>query len=214
MSFRQFPVVDRVPASRRSGLSVGRALNSAARRRAQQDRLPGMPAEQTVDQPAAGLVRLLGLDSRPAAVGRLHPGLDIARREAAARVTGRRRVRAALRPESVEVDLILPQSLEVHETVTAGPDVEGNVQYVVGLEAGQVELEQVQTPVDLLDEADTAHQLEHQAGAAGQPLGALDACDSRCVGVYLLSLEMLLAAWLNGALVSPFVLQDAGIRVS
>ena len=123
------------------------------------------------------LPRLLLPNPNPAAIDPRHQALDIVARETSTEIPGRGRVRDALGAESGQIDLVLAESLEVLEAVAASEHVERDVQDVIGLVVRQVELQQVQAPIDFIDQADPSRQLQHQADAAGDhppsPVGHL-----------------------------------------
>ena len=76
--------------------------------------------------------------------------------------------------QGVEVDRIVAAQLDVLEALSAGEDVEGDVQDVVGFVIGQVAFEEVEVVVEVADQADLACRQEHGADAArGEALNAL-----------------------------------------
>ena len=56
-----------------------------------------------------------------------------------------------LSSERVEIYLVLPEMLEILQATAAGEHVERDVQDVIGLVVGQVDLEELDAAVDLLD---------------------------------------------------------------
>ena len=74
--------------------------------------------------------------------------------------------------ERVEIDLVGPEPLEVLKVPAAGEEVEGDVQDVVGLEIGEVSLQQMEVLVDGGD----------QPGAAGDQQQGADATGGKAVG--------------------------------
>ena len=80
-------------------------------------------------------------------------------------------------PEGVEVDLVVASDLQVLQPTAAGQEVVGDVQDVVALVIRQVPLEQVEVPVDVVDQAELAGQEVDGPDAAGcdgpGPLGDL-----------------------------------------
>ena len=87
---------------------------------------------------------LLGVDAQPGGVDGLHQVQDVGLAEAAAEVTFGGRVGDALGAEGIEIDLVVAAPLDVLEAAAAGEEVEGDVQDVVGLEIGEVALEEVE----------------------------------------------------------------------
>ena len=96
---------------------------------------------------------LLGVDAQPGGVDGLHQVQDVGLAEPAAEVAFGGRVGDAHGAEGVEIDLIVAEPLEVLEAAAAGEEVEGDVQDVVGLEIGEVALQQVEVVVDGGDQA-------------------------------------------------------------
>src|SRR5262249_53906235 len=76
--------------------------------------------------------------------------------------------------DGVEIDLVGAAELEMFEAAAAGEDVEGDVQDVVGLEIGEVALQEVEVVVDGGDQAGAPGDQEQGAqGAGGQALDPL-----------------------------------------
>jgi hypothetical protein len=82
---------------------------------------------------------------------------DVGAPEAAQEVAGGGRVGDALGAQGVEVGLVGTEPFEVLQARAAGQDVVGEVEDVVGLEAGQVALQQVQVAVDGVGQAHLPH---------------------------------------------------------
>ena len=78
--------------------------------------------------------------------------------EAAAEVARRGRVGNAAGPQGVEVRLVAAQQFQVLQARSAGQQVVGDVQHVVGLVVGQMDLQQAEVAVDRLVEAQLSHQ--------------------------------------------------------
>ena len=116
---------------------------------------------------------LLGIDAEPGGVDGLHQVQDVGLAEAAAEVAFGGRVGDAHGAEGVEIDLVVAEPLEVLEASAAGEEVEGDVQDVVGLEIGEVALQEVEVVVDGGDQSGAAGDQEQGADAAGGE--ALDA---------------------------------------
>ena len=98
---------------------------------------------------------------------------DVGLAEAAAEVPFGGRVGDAHGAQRVEIDLIVAEPLEVLEAAAAGEEVEGDVEDVVGLEIGEVALQQVEVVVDGGDQPSALSEQEHGADATGDE--ALDA---------------------------------------
>ena len=77
------------------------------------------------------------------------------------------------RRQGVEIDLVVAEPLEVLEASAAGEDVQRDVQDVVGLEIGEVSLQEVEAVADGGDQAGAAGDQQQGADAAGgQAVGA------------------------------------------
>ena len=99
-------------------------------------------------------------------------GLDVVGGEAAAEVAGGGGVGDAVGAEGVEEDDVVASQFDVVEAGAVAQGVVGEVQDVVGLVVGEVELEQVESLVDGLGEAELAdEQLDGADAAAGDGPG-------------------------------------------
>jgi hypothetical protein len=78
--------------------------------------------------------------------------------EAAQKVSGRRRVRKATRSEHGHERLVLAKRIEILEATPTGQHVVGESEHVVGLVVGLVPLQQVESRVDRLGQAETPDQ--------------------------------------------------------
>jgi hypothetical protein len=92
---------------------------------------------------------------------------SVKRRQKSPAVVGSGRVGDALRPEGVEVDLVVATDFEVLQSLPPGQEVVGDIQDVVALEVRQVPLEQVEVPVDVLDQSQLPGQEVDRPDAAG-----------------------------------------------
>ena len=106
---------------------------------------------------------LLLPDPHPGVVEGLLQGIDTPDIESPAEVPARGRVGNPPGPEGVEISLVVPQELQVLEPRAARQQVVGDVQNVVRLAIGQVNLQQVETVVDLAVETQPFHQQMHRA---------------------------------------------------
>src|SRR5512135_288735 len=107
------------------------------------------------------LEELLGLllpDPQPGLVADVHQRLDIALGEAAAEVAGGGRVGDALGPQGIEEHLVVASGFNVLQAVAAGQEVVGDIQDVITLVIRQMPLQEVEVPVDVLDQSDLAGQ--------------------------------------------------------
>ena len=93
-------------------------------------------------------------------------GLDVVGGEAAAEVAGGGGVGDAVGAQGVEEDLVVAAQFDVVEAGAVAQGVVGEVEDVVGLVVGEVELEQVEALVDGLGEAELADQEVDGADAA------------------------------------------------
>ena len=85
--------------------------------------------------------------------------------ETSAEVAGGGRIGDAFGPQGVEERLLLAELVQVLQALVAGQEVVGDVEHVVGLVVGQVDLEQVELAVDAL----------HESAALGQEVDGSDA---------------------------------------
>ena len=117
---------------------------------------------------------LLGPDPQPGRVDGFHQGDDVGLPEPTAEITRGGGVGDALGLEGIEEDGVVAEQLDVLETATAGEDVEGDVQDVVGFVIGEMAFEEMEVGVDGGDQAGGARQQHHGADAAcGEAVDAL-----------------------------------------
>jgi hypothetical protein len=95
---------------------------------------------------------------KPGLVDRILQIVDRSDRETPTEITGGRRVWDAPRAQRVEEDTVVAPKLDVIERSTAAERVEANVQDMVGLVVGRVDLQQMQPVVDPLGQADLLEQ--------------------------------------------------------
>ena len=110
--------------------------------------------------------RLAAPHLQPGAVDRLLQGDDRGWVKAPAEVPGGRRVRQALDPQAIEEHLVAAARLDVLQALPPAQGVVGDVQDVIGLVVGLVQLEQVERAVDLLGQVELADQLGDHADPA------------------------------------------------
>ena len=116
--------------------------------------------------------RLLLPDLEPGLIEDVLEGLDVVGGEAAAEVAGGGGVGDAVGAQGVEEDDVVAAQLDVVEAGAVAQGVVGEVQDVVTLVVGEVELEQVEPLVDGLGEAELPdEQLDGADAAAGDGPG-------------------------------------------
>ncbi len=107
----------------------------------------------------------------------LHEDLDVDLLEPPAKIAGRGGIGNTLGAEDVEINLVVAAQLDVLQAGSAAKDVVRNVEHVVGLVIGQVDLEQTQVAVDRLDEAGApgkqVHGPDPALGQTASPIGQL-----------------------------------------
>ena len=114
--------------------------------------------------------RLLGPHLQPSPVDRLLQRHDRGLVEAAAEVASGGRVGQRRRPQAVQEHRVAPAGLDVLQAPAAAQCVVGDVQHVVGLVVGAVDLEQLDRGVDLAGQADRLDQAgDHPHAAMGDP---------------------------------------------
>src|SRR3984957_16852367 len=110
--------------------------------------------------------RLPSPDPLANAVENVDQGMHVGGAEATTEIAGGRRIGDAQSPERVEVDFILTTQFEVLQTGAVAQRVVGQVEHMVRLVVGHVNLEQVQVLVDGIDEADPLGEQMKSADAA------------------------------------------------
>jgi hypothetical protein len=118
------------------------------------------------------VIRLFTPDFEPCLIEDVLEDLDVVGGEPPAEVAGSRGVGDAIGTKCVEEDDVVASQFDVVEAVAAADRVVGEVQDVVGLVVGEVELEQVEPLVDGFREAELAdQQLDGADATAGDCLG-------------------------------------------
>ena len=116
--------------------------------------------------------RLLVPDLDPGLIEDVLEDLDVVGGEAAAEVAGGGGVGDAVGAQGVEEDVVVASQFDVFEAGAVAQGVVGEVEDVIALVIGEVELEQVESLVDGLDEAELAdQQLDGADAAAGDGPG-------------------------------------------
>ena len=125
--------------------------------------------------------RLLLPDLESGLIEDVLEGLDVVGREASAEVAGGGGVGDAVGAEGVEEDEVVAPQFDVVEAGAVAEGVVGEVEDVVGLVIGEVELEQVESFVDGLGEAELLDQeLDGADAAAGRWRGSCRRRRSGC----------------------------------
>ncbi len=101
---------------------------------------------------------LLRPDSKSRLIDRVHKRNDIIFGKPATEVSFRGRIGNPLSAQSVEIDRIGASQLNVLHPLSAGNDVESNVQDVIGFMIRAMTLEEVEIVVDIADQPDSPCQ--------------------------------------------------------
>src|SRR5207244_7094894 len=89
-------------------------------------------------------------------------------------ISGRRRIGYPFRSQSIQEHFILPAQFNIFQPLPSGYDIVGDVQHMVALVVRQVDFEQLQVPVQVLDQAQTLHhQMYRSYPTAIHPLRSL-----------------------------------------
>ena len=107
---------------------------------------------------------LLGPDPQADLIDGVHQGHDIGLNEPTAEVAGSGGIGDSVGSQGIEIDLVVATQFEVFDPFTAGEDVEGDVQDVVGFVIRKMDLKEVKIGVDVADQADPV------PGAAWAPM--------------------------------------------
>jgi hypothetical protein len=113
------------------------------------------------------VVGLLGPDTEAGTIEDVHQGFNVGRCESPAEITRGSGVRNSLGTQGVEIDLVVAPKFKVFHSLTAGNNVKGNVQDMVGFVIGQMPFEKVEILIDTVDQANLLSQHENGADAAG-----------------------------------------------
>ena len=117
---------------------------------------------------------LLFPDVLPHPIDDLHQGQHVFDRETPAEIPGRRGVGNPLRPQGVQIHLIVPQPFEVLQAVPVAQDVVGDIQHVIRLVVRQMALEQVQLLIERGNQPrPLGHQVQGPEAAIGKAPGSL-----------------------------------------
>ena len=114
-------------------------------------------------------------------IDRVHKRNYIVFRKPATEVSFRGRVGKSLSAQRVEIDRIGASQLNVLDPLSAGNDVEGDVQDVVGFMIGEMALEEMEVVVDITDQPDPPCQQQHGTDSPG--VETLDAVGELIVDV-------------------------------
>ena len=106
-----------------------------------------------LDQPRTALP-----DLKPGLVDGVHQGLDLLLVEPATEVARRRRVREAVRPQGVEKDPVRAPQLDIVQRLAAAEEVIRNIQHVVRLIIGLMDLEHPDVRINPCGQPDSLHQ--------------------------------------------------------
>ena len=110
---------------------------------------------------------LLPPDLQTGLVEDLLQAIDVACGEAAAEVAGGGRIGQASRAQGVEIGFVAAHQFQMLQARAACQEVVGDREHVVRLVIGQVNLQQLQLPVDCLVEPNLLHEKMHRADASG-----------------------------------------------
>ncbi len=111
---------------------------------------------------------LLPPDLQPRSVEDRLQAEDGCRVEAAAEVARRGRIGNAAGAQGVEVGLVVPQQFQVFQTGSAGQQVVGDREHVVGIVVGQMNLQQAEVAIDgLVQPEPLAQQMDGPDAAIG-----------------------------------------------
>ena len=117
---------------------------------------------------------LLSPDAFSGPVEGVHEVKNVRQLEPPAEVPRGSGIGNSLGAEGVEIDLVVASQLEVFDLATAGQDVEGNVQDMIGFMVGKVAFEEMKLLIDVLDQSGSASDQQHGADATHpQPLDSL-----------------------------------------
>ena len=86
--------------------------------------------------------------------------------EAAAEIAGRGRIGNPPGMHRVEIHFVVAAQFEIFQARAVAQRIEGEIQHVIALVVGQVNLQQVQSPVDGVGQPQFADQQQHRADAA------------------------------------------------
>jgi len=111
-------------------------------------------------------VRLLTPDFKPRMVKRFHQQVDRDSAEPPAEIACGRRIWNALSAYRIQIGFVVSQQLQMLQTGSSGKQVIGDVQHMIGLGIGQIDLEQVQRLIDHLVQCELANHLMDQADPA------------------------------------------------
>ena len=89
--------------------------------------------------------------------------LDVRRAKPPAEVPRRRRIRDALCPQRIQIDLVVAQQLQIFQALATCKQVVRDVQHVIRLVVRKMDLQQMQPSIDLFDQSDLARQRMHRA---------------------------------------------------
>ena len=92
--------------------------------------------------------------------------VNIGRLETAAEIAGRGRIGNALSTQGVEIDFVPAAKFEVFQASAVAQGVVSEIEHVIGFVIGKMDLEQMQSVVDGVDQADASGQQVERTNAA------------------------------------------------
>src|SRR6266566_2723544 len=113
------------------------------------------------------LLWLLAPHLEPRFVDRLLQQKNAPRVESPAKVAGRRGIGNPPRAQGVEIDLVGAQEFQMFQARAAGQCIVGDVEHMIRLVVGHVELQQLHAPVDRLVQTQRFDQAMDQSDSAG-----------------------------------------------
>jgi hypothetical protein len=109
---------------------------------------------------------LLGPDFEPRLVEHVEQRADMLGSESPAEVASRRRIGNALRADRVEIHFVVAAQFDVVQARAVAERIEREVQHMIALMVGQMDLQQTQPLIDGFGQLQPADEQEHRADAA------------------------------------------------
>jgi hypothetical protein len=116
------------------------------------------------------VLRLFAPDPDANLVDGLHENFDVFHLETPTEVAGRGGVRDSLGSEGVGKDFVVAAQFDMFQALSAAEEIVGDVEHVIGFVVGPVNLQQVQPPVDGVDQPALPREGVYRSdSSAGQP---------------------------------------------
>jgi hypothetical protein len=115
------------------------------------------PLPETPEEMRRELQQLDFPDCEPRAIKTFLQRSDVRFAKAPGEISGRRRIGNPFGAQPIEITLILSARFNIFQALSAGQNVVGHIQHMITLVIGQVDLQQLQAPIQILHQSQPLH---------------------------------------------------------